>query len=347
MFDLALQERCSERFQAEVPDRSEPWDIGLIVGPSGSGKSTVAREAFGEDLYRPGSWPEDRAVIDALGDLPLKSITSMLTAVGFGSPPSWIKPFGVLSNGEQHRCEMVRAFAEKIQEASTSTERPLVVFDEFTSVVGRNVAAVSSAAIARGVRKGWIPCRFVGVTCHEDVAAWLEPDWILDMASGRLQRRRLRRSTVHVGVHRCKRDLWKTFARYHYLSGVLSPTARCYVALWEGVQVAFCATLSLIGRKGRWRISRLVTLPDYQGLGIGMRLAEAVAEYHVEQGHRMNVTSSHPAMISHCRRSPRWRAVNVMKRGSRGDRFVRGYRGSAGRAVVSFEFVRPERLERE
>jgi len=83
-----------------------------------------------------------------------------------------------------------------------------------------------------------------------------------------------------------------------------------------------------------------VTLPDYQGIGIGMAVAEAVAEWHRRAGQRMNVTGSHPALVAHCRRSPRWRAVNVKKTGSRGPgRFVAGYRGSAGRAVVSFEYV--------
>jgi len=54
----------------------------------------------------------------------------------------------------------------------------------------------------------------------------------------------------------------------------------------------------------------------------------------------VNVTASHPALITHCRRSPRWRTVSVKKTGSHGTRrFVRNYRGSTGRAVVSFEYV--------
>ncbi len=104
--------------------------------------------------------------------------------------------------------------------------------------------------------------------------------------------------------------------------------------------MAFCATVSLIGRKNRWRISRIVTLPDYQGIGIGTAVAEAVAELHRAEGHRVNVTASHPAVIAHCRRSPRWRTVGVKKTGSQATRkFIENYRGSAGRAVVSFEYV--------
>ena len=110
--------------------------------------------------------------------------------------------------------------------------------------------------------------------------------------------------------------------------------------------MAFCATVSLIGRKNRWRISRIVTLPDYQGIGIGMAVAEAVAELHVRQGHRVNVTGSHPALIAHCRRSPRWKTVGIRKTGSQDSRkFISNYRGSTGRAVVSFEYVGDKRRD--
>jgi hypothetical protein len=126
MFDVPLAARVSERFQVDVPDDvlgtgdggcgagdgsseslaprptppASPWQIGLIVGPSGSGKSTIARAMFGDRVYRPRQWPTDQAVIDGLGPRPIKEIVRLFTAVGFSSPPSWIKPYHVLSNGE-------------------------------------------------------------------------------------------------------------------------------------------------------------------------------------------------------------------------------------------------------
>jgi GNAT superfamily N-acetyltransferase len=308
----------------------------------------MARAMFGDCVYRTREWPQDQAVIDGLGQKPIKEITKLFTAVGFSSPPSWIKPYRVLSNGEQFRCDLARALAEggindkpPIQHSSFSVQRsPLVVFDEFTSVVDRNVAKVVSAAIAKGIHAGQIGCRFVAVTCHYDVTEWLEPDWVIDMATGTFHRRCLRRPPINLEIVRCRRSAWQMFARHHYLSGALTQYARCFLALWEGVPVAFCATVSLIGRKNRWRISRIVTLPDYQGIGVGMAVAEAVAEIHLAEGHRMNITGSHPAVIAHCRRSPHWRTVNVQKSGSSGaKKFIDNYRGSAGRAVVSFEYL--------
>jgi hypothetical protein len=101
MFDVPLRQRAEEHFRVEVPELGDDWKIGLIVGPSGSGKSTIARKLFGDCLYRDSQWPEDRAVIDGLGEQPIKQITGLFTAVGFSSPPSWIKPYHVLSGGEQ------------------------------------------------------------------------------------------------------------------------------------------------------------------------------------------------------------------------------------------------------
>ena len=207
-------------------------------------------------------------------------------------------------------------------------------------MVDRLVAQVGSAAIAKAIRGGLANVRFVAVSCHYDVAAWLEPDWVLDMATRELVRRRLRRPAIDLAIHRCHRRLWKMFAPHHYLSGSLSVGARCYAALWRGQPVSFCATLPMIGQRGYWRITRMVTLPDYQGIGIGMRVAEAVAGLYRAEGLRMGITASHPAVIAHCTRSPRWRTVRVMKTGSRGtERFIPGYRGSTGRAVVSFEYL--------
>lgn len=350
MFDVPLAEKATERFQVELPEADENWQIGLIVGPSGSGKSTVARRAFAAEIYRETDWPTDRAVVDCLGELSLRRVVELFTAVGFGSPPSWIKPYHVLSGGERFRCDLARALAASMgrnakvrgrDACQTADAKPTVVFDEFTSVVDRTVAKVCSAAIAKGIRRGHIRCRFVAVTCHYDVAEWLEPDWMLDMATCALSRRRLRRPAIRLEIHRCKLAAWQLFKRHHYLSGSLAAGARCYLTTWEGNPVNFCATLPLIARKNHRRFTRIVTLPDYQGLGIGMRAVAAVAELHRREGLRINVTSSHPGLIRHCRHSPLWRTVSVRIAGSnrRPNQRFAGYRNAAGRAVVSFEYV--------
>ncbi len=147
------------------------------------------------------------------------------------------------------------------------------------------------------------------------------------------------RPPIRLTLHACNRALWPIFARHHYLSGSLAPTARCFTALWNGDPIAFCATLPLIGRRGHWRITRLVVLPDYQGVGIGMRVAEGIARLHRAEGKRINITASHPAVLAHCRRSSHWRLVQLRCTGSRPSRKYHNYNGSAARPVASFEFV--------
>jgi GNAT superfamily N-acetyltransferase len=350
LFDVRLAETCREQFEIEIPSAEEDWTIGAIVGPSGSGKSTVARQAFGDRLYTGHDWPADRAVVDGFGDLPIKQIAHALTSVGFSTPPSWIKPYAVLSGGERFRCDLARALllgsgnspAAQDGKDSIAGEPPLVVFDEFTSVVDRTVARIGSAAVAKGIRSGRIARRFVAVSCHYDILEWLEPDWTLDMARGRLQRRRLRRPRIELRLFRSHWRAWELFKRHHYLSADLNRAAHCYVALFDGAPVAFCAVLSLMGRKHRRRISRMVVLPDYQGVGIGARVLDAVADLYRRRGERMNIVTSHPSMIAGLDRSPRWRLIACRPTGYARDRLVAAKHRrscSLGRSVVSFEYV--------
>ena len=373
MFDVSLAEKAERTLQFEAPPSntgagSSGWSIGCIVGPSGSGKSSIARHLFGEHYYTGNDWDNGKAVIDNFGDLPIKEIVRMLTIVGFSSPPSWIKPYSVLSNGEKFRCDLARALlgirSQETEDRSLETEvrrqetevrrqetevRRIVVYDEYTSVVDRNVAKVASAALAKALRGRQetgvsaaacrlLPAAFVAVTCHYDILDWLEPDWVLDTATGEIvlaapacgaQRRLLRRPNIELEIFRCERSLWSMFKAHHYLSGNLANSCRCYAAVWDGNPVAFCALLPQQGFKRWYRVSRIVMLPDYQGIGIGSALLDSLADLYVQQGFRFSITASHPSVLSHCKRSERWKASHVKTMGSKHSR---------GRAVVSFEW---------
>lgn len=304
MFDLKLEEKLREKFTVEIPRPDEPWKIGLIVGPSGSGKTTLARKLYGKSFSGGFSWPEKAAVIDGFGDYSIKDIVQMLSAVGFSSPPSWCKPFAILSNGEKFRCELARALLQKAS---------VVAFDEFTSLVDRTVAKIGSAAVAKAIRAGRIAGtaeRFVAVTCHYDVAEWLEPDWVIDMASRRLARGSLRRPSIPLEIAPVHTSAWRLFSRHHYLSGNILRNAKCFAAFWDGEPVAFSAWIHAMTRcrkSGDMREHRTVVLPDYQGLGIGNRLSEFCASIFTALGGRSFSTTSHPAMIRYRAQSPRWK----------------------------------------
>jgi ABC-type Mn2+/Zn2+ transport system ATPase subunit len=73
----------------------------------------------------------------------------------------------VLSNGEKMRVDLAYCILQ---------EKELIIFDEFTSVVNREVAKTGSYAISKAVKK--LNKKFIAVGCHSDIIEWLEPDWI-------------------------------------------------------------------------------------------------------------------------------------------------------------------------
>lgn len=164
-FDVKPEHSC-ERFVGDI-DIPDEWSIGVIVGGSGTGKSTIARELFGEQLVTGFDYAAS-SVVDDMPKANIDDITKMFYAVGFGSVPSWLKPYSVLSNGEKMRVDLARALLE----------RDFVVFDEFTSVVDRRVAQTACLAINKAVRH--TGKKFIAVSCHYDILDWLEPDWVFD-----------------------------------------------------------------------------------------------------------------------------------------------------------------------
>ena len=77
--------------------------------------------------------------------------------------------------------------------------------------------------------------------------------------------------------------MWQMFRQYHYLSGSLASTARCYVALYRDKPIAFIAVVHIHMKSRYYRVTRLVVLPDYQGIGVGKRLLNFIAELYVSQ----------------------------------------------------------------
>jgi ABC-type thiamine transport system ATPase subunit/GNAT superfamily N-acetyltransferase len=299
MFDLAVA-KVSERKWSVNLDLPAEWNVGVIVGSSGSGKTTVANEVFGPHMVRGFKWAKDKSIVDCFPSAAgIKDITALLCSVGFSSPPSWLRPFHVLSNGEQFRVTVARALAE---------QKEIAVMDEFTSVVDRNVAQIGSAAIAKTIRHR--KQKFIAVSCHYDILEWLEPDWVYEPATDTLTvGRLLRRPKIELEIFRVHHSAWQLFRQHHYLNTSLNKSSVSFVAMWRGVPVAFMAWLSLFsgtvlnGRIGH----RLVVLPDFQGIGIGNRVRSYLASMWTGLGKRAYITAAHPATVNGCAHSLDWR----------------------------------------
>ena len=58
------------------------------------------------------------------------------------------------------------------------TDKPVVSFDEFTSVVDRTVAKTTCLAMHKLLTKHNLDKKFIAVSCHHDIIDWLQPDWV-------------------------------------------------------------------------------------------------------------------------------------------------------------------------
>jgi GNAT superfamily N-acetyltransferase len=225
------------------------------------------------------------------------------------------------------------------------------VVDEFTSVVDRNVAKSACVALRRYVTRRGLK-NIVLASCHYDILEWLQPDWWFDTANGVLHSgRSLRRPEIKIRIYPCKRTLWSMFRNFHYYNtGSLPSSCRPFLATAEfggnGVEevVGFVATRPLPSgtMKKAYIACRTVVLPDFQGLGIGPRISDAVAQMHIKEGKRyFSKTTSHRLGGWRDRENSGWRPTSKYdpKKGPMG-RFNRRVRGSksptANNEITSF-----------
>jgi GNAT superfamily N-acetyltransferase len=80
--------------------------------------------------------------------------------------------------------------------------------------------------------------------------------------------------------------------------------------------VAFSATIAMPSGtiKNAWRGHRTVVLPDFQGMGIGARFTDMVAQIHLNEGHRYFSRTAHPKMINYRLLSPLWKTTSKHKK---------------------------------
>ena len=120
--------------------------LGLIVGPSGSGKTSIGKQIWDSGITNlTEGWNPNLPIIeDIASDKSMNEVTSALSAVGLGDVPAWLRPFKVLSNGEQFRAGLARLICEAPNK---------VIVDEFTSVIDRQIAKIGASAFAKAWRR--------------------------------------------------------------------------------------------------------------------------------------------------------------------------------------------------
>jgi ABC-type lipoprotein export system ATPase subunit len=284
----------SEFKEHDMPRIDEDFNLGVIVGSSGSGKSTLL-DKFG--VEQEIAWDNSKSIISHFEN-PDDAITK-LTAVGLNSIPTWGKPRSVLSTGEGFRADMARKLDNNI------------VIDEFTSVVNRETAKSLSVAFSKYIKKNNIK-NVVLATCHSDILDWLEPDWVYNTDTKEISRGSHRQPEIVLEILPCSYEAWTLFSQHHYLSGDINISSRCWIATWMGSPIGFVSALPQPSGtiKNGWRGHRTVVLPDFQGMGIGVRISEAVGEILLANGCRYFSKTIHPKMGQYRENSDKWRPTS-------------------------------------
>lgn len=266
------------------------WNIGVIYGGSGTGKTTLLKE-FGNitDI----NFDESKSLISCFDFTTPEEATLLLSSIGLSSVPTWLRPFNTLSNGEQYRANL----AYKI---GIAKENEVILVDEYTSVVDRDVAKAMSNALQKYIRK--YNKKIVLASCHFDIMEWLRPDWTYSPLKGKVEKYDCRLSTkprIELQVFRCRYETWDLFKQHHYLSHELNKAANCYLFVWNDKPVAFIAVLPFPNGNLRdaFRISRLVVLPDFQGLGIGMKILDYISKLYKKENRTMYIKTSNVSLF--------------------------------------------------
>lgn len=147
------------------------WNITLILGNSGSGKSTILKNIG--DIIEP-KYDYNKSCISQFPQLTESEICSIFHAVGLSSVPTWLQKPNQLSNGERARLDLVYSIV------NTPINEP-ILYDEFTSVVNRNVALSMSYALQRFIRS--TNRKIILCSCHFDIIEALSPDYIINLNS--------------------------------------------------------------------------------------------------------------------------------------------------------------------
>lgn len=313
-----------------IPDLPQDG-IVLIVGTSGSGKTTILKTV---DNPKPIAIDYTKLVIENFSTS--ERGEELLLACGLRSIPTWFRPPNTLSNGEYHRFEM-----------ALSLDQVLNTVDEFTSVVDRDTAKSLALSIRKFYdQRGTTEPLYIA-SCHRDIIDWLDPEWVYDTDLQKLDNRRslLRLGTrpeLTLTIRSTTPDYWRYFSKYHYLDTTMSRSVHCYVLLLGDKPIGFHAAIHSTNRDihSYWRGHRTVILPEFQGMGIGTRFSDAIAQIYVDRGLRYFSKTAHPSFGEHREKSPLWRATSTNRKSRKSsyllkDGTVRAMPGYGGNAQIA------------
>lgn len=280
-------------------------------------KSVLLMQHFGE--LSTVQWDEGAAVGSHFDSE--EQAVRALTLVGLDSNIAQLLP-ATLSTGQLFLADTARMLGY--------SGSAMIIIDEFG-------CALDTASLWRLCRvlsshvRGWVLA-----TCRNDLVGphALQPDWVYDTSSRTcswltktqsVQKESLEAPTndpcrafdvpvVTLELRPCHPSAWDHFKAHHYKSEQLSTNAEAHVAhatvevagvTKTAVPVGFIATIRHAAKAATQaeaprRAHRTVVLPEWQGLGLGSMISDAVAGYHFRQGREYYGQTVHPRQVLVC-----------------------------------------------
>jgi ABC-type ATPase with predicted acetyltransferase domain len=144
-FDIQNKEQSNVIVEANLENLPKEWNIGVVYGGSGTGKTTILKNYFKKEMDK-SYFDNSKSLISNFDWLEPKDATFLLSAMGLSSVPTWLRPFNTLSNGEQYRANLSYI-------VGSASENEVILIDEYTSVVDRDVAKAMSNALQKYIRR--------------------------------------------------------------------------------------------------------------------------------------------------------------------------------------------------
>jgi GNAT superfamily N-acetyltransferase len=290
-FDIQNREETSVSIPMNLGEaKNFDWNIGVILGGSGSGKTTILKKMGDVKMV---NFDAEKPLISNFDWLEPKDATLVLTSMGLSSVPTWLRPFHTLSNGEQYRATLAYLVA-------SAKDGQVILVDEYTSVVDRDVAKAMSFALQKYIRRE--NKRIILASCHYDILEWIMPDWTCSPQKGGALEKcdylRQGRPKIELQVSRVEVETWDFFKKHHYMSESVNKAFKFILFEWNDKPIA----IAIIGMQVgcgvglAYRDSRIVVLPDYQGLGIGTTISNFIGGVCKDFGYRYFTKTIHPAL---------------------------------------------------
>lgn len=117
-------------------------------------------------------------------------------------------------------------------------------------------------------------------------------------------------------VRGCGRDEWQIFRRYHYLNTDLNSASQCW-GLYDDSDniIGFCAIIHFPHPSNPKikKCHRIVILPDYQGIGLGYKFLNIVAEHYHSKGYDFTIVTSAKNFVYKLHSSDKWAMIRLSK----------------------------------